>query len=227
MSSIAKAPRELFDLVGDAPHKRFSPFCFRVKLALLRKGLEYSSTLMVPVLRDGTRWISDSLQIQRYLDATYPATANFPEPIFPADFHAANFLRLWVDKTLHAALFRVLMPYIYANIQAADQAYFRQSREARVQKSIEDIAAEQGKHRVVLNATWEPLRALLAEQDYLAGGHSGFADDCVLSAFLWAECVLPFDLLEDRSGKDASLAAWRQRMQPLAQAVLDRQASAA
>ena len=65
----------LYDLAGAQPERRFSPYCWRVRLALAHKNLPVetipwrftekaeiaaSGQTLVPVLVDGDRWIADS-----------------------------------------------------------------------------------------------------------------------------------------------------------------------
>src|SRR5712675_908771 len=83
----------LFDLAGAEPARRFSPYCWRIKLALAHKGLEVetipwrfteksaiaaSGQGRVPVLVHGDRWVADSWVIADYLEDAFPETP----PIF-------------------------------------------------------------------------------------------------------------------------------------------------
>ena len=76
----------MYDLVG-ADDRRFSPFCWRIRMALAHKGLDvttvptlYSGIAKVengasqalPVLKDGNRVVPDSFAIATYLDDAYP-----------------------------------------------------------------------------------------------------------------------------------------------------------
>ena len=78
---------QLYDLAGAEPERRFSPYCWRTKLALVHKGLAaetipwrfmdkdviaFSGQEKVPVLIDGGNVISDSWAIATYLEKTYP-----------------------------------------------------------------------------------------------------------------------------------------------------------
>lgn len=66
---------QLYDLAGAEPERRFSPFCWRTKLALMHKGLPFetipwrftdkdviafSAQGRVPVLRDDDHVVFDS-----------------------------------------------------------------------------------------------------------------------------------------------------------------------
>src|ERR1700761_8139986 len=77
----------LYDLAGADPNRRFSPYCWRTRLALAHKGLAVetipwrftekaaiatSGQGLVPVLVDGDRWGSDSWAIGNYLEDTHP-----------------------------------------------------------------------------------------------------------------------------------------------------------
>ena len=75
----------MYDLAAAEPERRFSPYCWRSRLALAHKDLPVetipwrftekealapSGQLLVPVLVDGDRWISDSWTIANYLEDT-------------------------------------------------------------------------------------------------------------------------------------------------------------
>lgn len=77
---------KLYDLAGADDSWRFSPYCWRVRLALAHKGLAvetipwrftekeaiaFSGQGKVPVLVDGERFITDSWTIAEYLDQNY------------------------------------------------------------------------------------------------------------------------------------------------------------
>src|SRR5208337_2125813 len=77
----------LYDLAGDEDERRFSPNCWRIKMALAHKGLEFeavpwrftekdaiafSGQGLVPVLVDGSATVYDSWRIALYLDKAYP-----------------------------------------------------------------------------------------------------------------------------------------------------------
>ena len=66
----------MYDLAGAEPRRRFSPYCWRIRLALAHKELAVetipwrftkkteiaaSGRTLLPVLVDGDRWIADSL----------------------------------------------------------------------------------------------------------------------------------------------------------------------
>ena len=76
----------MYDLVG-RDDRRFSPHCWRTRMALAHKGLEHEAlptrfieipkieggqVKTVPALRDSDRLIVDSWAIGQYLEQTYP-----------------------------------------------------------------------------------------------------------------------------------------------------------
>ena len=76
----------LYDLAGAEPERRFSPYCWRIKMALAHKGLSFdtvpwrftekdviafSGQGRVPVLVDDDRVVFDSWTIATYLEDTY------------------------------------------------------------------------------------------------------------------------------------------------------------
>src|SRR6267143_1741100 len=75
------------DLAGAEAERRFSPFCWRTKMALAHKGLEVESVPWrftekeklpqpnggrVPVVIDGGQVVHDSSAIADYLETRYP-----------------------------------------------------------------------------------------------------------------------------------------------------------
>ena len=79
----------LYDLAGADPDRRFSPYCWRIWLALAHKELAVEtipwrftekdeiapSGERSPVLVDRDRWVARSWSIANYLEGTYPKLA--------------------------------------------------------------------------------------------------------------------------------------------------------
>ena len=78
---------KMYDLAGNDENRRFSPYCWRIRMALAHKGLDvecipwhftekdkikFSGQERVPVLIDGNNAISDSWEIAKYLESAYP-----------------------------------------------------------------------------------------------------------------------------------------------------------
>lgn len=213
--------RLLYDLVASDPRDRFSPFCFRVKLALAHKDLPFRSRLvsftdkqtiafteqkLVPVLvePDGTV-ICDSIKILEYLERCYPQA-----PLLTPSDVSFGFLRAWADRSLLAAIFKVLAPKIHALLDGADKPYFQSTREQRMGITLEALAKDESKYRRILNTTLEPLRALLQAQSCVSGAKVGAGDMLILACVLWAEGVLRAPLVP----ADDPISAWRERMAP-------------
>src|SRR6266404_2538415 len=77
---------KLYDLAGAEDDLRFSPNCWRIKMALEHKGLAaetvpwrfvekdiiaFSGQKLVPVLVDDDKAVSDSWEIAKYLESAY------------------------------------------------------------------------------------------------------------------------------------------------------------
>ena len=77
----------MYDLAGADPEVRFSPYCWRVRMACAHKGLELETIAWrfsdkeviaasgqgaVPVLIDGAHILHDSWKIAEDLDQRYP-----------------------------------------------------------------------------------------------------------------------------------------------------------
>ena len=133
--------RLLYDLTCKNQTVRFSPYCWRTKLALAHKNLSFESVPWhftdkdaiafsnqgkVPVLVDGETIISDSQQIAEYLETAYPNEASlFGDAAMRA---LINFVKAWTEDVLHPAIAPLVVADIWALIHPKDQDYFRETR---------------------------------------------------------------------------------------------------
>ncbi|MEN0075008.1 MAG: glutathione S-transferase family protein [Paracraurococcus sp.] len=213
--------RQLYDLAGADPALRFSPYCWRIRLALAHKGLPvetipwrfteterlaFSGQGLVPVLVDGERVVHESWAIAEYLEAAYPDRPS----LFggPAAQALTRFVNGWADATLHPALAPLILRDILDCILPEHRAYFRESRERRFGRSLEALAAERDQGVIGFRKLLQPLRLVLRAQPFLAGAAPAYADYILLGTFQWARCVSNFRLLE----ADDPVHAWRARM---------------
>lgn len=214
-------PLKLFELAGANPQVRFSPQCWKTRMALAHKGLEaetiglrfgekqriaFSGQGLVPVLVDGEQVINDSWQIALHLESSWPDS--------PALFGAASAIPLaalinaWTDTTLLPAMARLILMDVFNQIDPSDRDYFRASREARYGTTLEDFVADGTQHRLQLHQLLAPLRKTLGQQAFIAGDAPAYADYCVFGVFMWARCTSAQAVLEEGD----AVYAWRERL---------------
>jgi glutathione S-transferase len=212
---------KLYDLAGADDDLRFSPNCWRIKMALEHKGLAaetvpwrfvekdviaFSGQKLVPVLVDGSKIVSDSWEIARYLETAYSGRPS----LFggPAAEGLALFVKFWCEQSLNRIVLRIILPDLFACLHDKDKAYFRESREARFGTTLEQYAlpAEQGVS--LLRDALSPMRSTLERQPYLAGAQPTFADYIVFGTFRWARSVSPVALVENGD----PVFEWRERL---------------
>jgi glutathione S-transferase len=213
--------RRLYELAGADPARRFSPYCWRIVLALAHKGLEYegvpwrftdkgaiafSGQGLVPVLVDGERTVIDSWQIALYLDEAYPDKA----PLFGSEQArgASQVFKLWCEQNVHPALMRIIILDLFANLHDKDKAYFRESREKRFGTTLEQVGADRTGALAALRKALDTVRPVLVTQSYIGGAQPAFTDFILFGAFQWARVMSPARLLEP----DDPMYAWRERM---------------
>ena len=211
----------MYDLAGADPARRFSPFCWRTRMALAAKGLEVETIAWrftqkdalaphggdkVPLLLDGDRVVSDSWAIAEYLEDTYPDRPS----LFGGDAGRAlsRFVNGWADSVLLAGIARMVVADIHAVLDPADQAYFRTSREKRFGMTLEAAQADRDTRVEAFRRDLYPLRNALRAAPFLGGATPTYADFIVFGCFQWPRCVSPFQLL----AADDAVEAWRQRM---------------
>lgn len=210
--------RLLYELAGEDPGRRFSPYCWRTRFALAHKGLEaegtpwrftekdrlaFSGQGLVPVLVDGEKVLSDSWRIAEWLEGKYPDRPS----LFGGAAGLVRFVNSWADTALHPALARLIVKDIHDCLAPADQAYFRQTREARFGSTLEAIQGKRDAELPAFRKLLQPLRGALADKPWLGGDAPNYADYIVLGSFQWARCTSPFRLLAE----DDVLFAWRAR----------------
>jgi len=197
------------DLVGADPARPFSPHCWKVTLALAHKGLPFERknvcftkvpeveggvSKIVPVIRDGSQVVADSFLIADYLEQTYPDRPS----LFGGEGGRAmsRFIESWSNSTLHTALAGIAMKDIHDVLEPEDQAYFRQSREARMGKTLEQIVEGREAAIAGFSAKLMPLRLTLKSQPWIGGSSPLFADYIVFGALQWARVTSSAKLLE-------------------------------
>jgi glutathione S-transferase len=210
-----------YDLAGADPALRFSPFCWRTRMALAHKGLEatsipwrftekqaiaFSGQGLVPVLVDGKTTIADSWAIAEHLEDAYP---NRPS-LFEGDQSRAltRFVNSWADSVLHPWIARLVVRDILDVLAPADAAYFRESREQRFGTTLEALVADRAAQLPEFRKALQPVRITVRAQPFIAGEEPGYADYIVFGGFQWARAVSPFRLLE----ADDPVHDWRGRM---------------
>lgn len=211
----------LYELAAADPALRFSPHCWKVRMALAHKGLEaeslpwrftekqviaFSRQGSVPVLIDDGEVVCDSWRIALHLDARYSgAPALFAsEGAIPL----AHFVNAWADSTLLPAILRVILLDVYDCLDPVDREYFRASREKRLGQSLEAVVTDRPSNLSALGKTLTPLRQVLRERDFLSGGSPAYADYCVFGMFMWARCCSMVSLLDEHD----PVFLWRERL---------------
>ncbi|WP_148252922.1 glutathione S-transferase N-terminal domain-containing protein [Aidingimonas lacisalsi] len=211
--------RELYDLCGIDEGLRFSPYCWRVKYALAHKGLEvqthpwhftdkeaieFSGQGKVPVLVDGESVVSDSYDIFRYLDRTYPDSPLLGDAASEA---RARFFKFYAERSLAPGILRTIIMDLLNAIHSKDREYFRETREKAFGRTLEELhSPSQGLS--LLDKALEPLRGRLEESDFLDGDAPAAADYLVFSPFMWARVVSTADLVSNAD----PVYGWMERM---------------
>jgi glutathione S-transferase len=211
----------LYDLAGIEADRRFSPFCWRAKMALAHKGLDVETVPWrftekdklptpndgrVPVIIDGGKVTHDSSAIADYLEEHY---ADRPS-LFPGASAKglSKFVQNWTETVLQVGLIRLVLMDIYAHIGLEDQEYFRQSREARFGTTLEEVVKDRETQLPAFRTSLDPLRRTVERQPFVCGDAPAYADYVVFGAFQWARSISDFTLLD----ADDPVYAWRGRV---------------
>ena len=198
----------LYELVGRDVSRPFSPHCWKVRMALRHKGLDFvcasagfteipglegGYSKIVPILKDGETLVADSFAIAEYLEETYPDRPS----LFGGEGgrQLSRFVESWSQRTIHPTVARLAVLDIHDILAEPDQAYFRESREKALGTTLEAFVADRAARVGPFLKSLEPLRAIVAKQPFLGGDSPLFADYIVFGAFQWARVSSSFRFL--------------------------------
>ena len=205
-----------YDLM-DQDGRNFSPYCWRTRLALAHKGLNYEhkgtaftaigqvgagDMKTVPIIDDGGKMVGDSNAIADYLEATYPDRPS----LFggPGGRGMCYFFHSWTNAVVHAGLANMVIKDIHDHVCAEDKDYVRTSREKIFGAALEDVQAGREDRVEAFRASLTPLRLTVRSQAFLGGDTANYADYTVFGAFQWARTISDFQLVAD----DDPVFAW-------------------
>ncbi len=212
---------KLYELCGADENHLFSPHCWKTRMSLAHKGLDFSSlptsftqvpkieggaTKAVPLMRDGDTLLSDSYEIAKYLENTYPDAPT----LFGGEGGMAltNFVINWSQSQLHPLIGGLAMKDIYDILADEDQAYFRKDREAKIKMTLEELHAGREGKVAMLNKALLPLKLMLKGQPYIGGDAPLFADYVVFGALQWMRMTCTIPVLAE----DGEVADWFNRL---------------
>ena len=212
---------KLYELTAADDDRRFSPYCWRIRMALAHKGLPvetvpwrftekdaiaFAGSTTVPVIVNDEHSVADSWAIAQYLDEAYPDRPRLFEGEEARTL--AFFFKHWCERTLHGPILRAVIMDLYGGLHEKDKPYFRASREKRFGRTLEEVAADPSGAVAALRSALDPLRPVLAERPFVSGRTPGFADYILFGAFQWPRCMSPRKLLEPED----PVYAWRERL---------------
>ena len=212
---------QLFDLT-DATHEIFfSPYCWRIRMALKHKGLDFKSTPWhftdtdklpegagnrVPIIIDGATTMGESGEIAAYLDRTY---ADKPALLADAAAQArAKFIESWCNASVFATLRPIAVEAVYKVIAEKDKAYFRESRERMLKAKLEDLSTDPQAEAAALNKALRPANDALAVSEFLAGDAPDYSDYILFGTLMWPYMVSPTNPIDMTS----PVGQWFNRM---------------
>jgi glutathione S-transferase len=214
----------LYDLV-DRHGRRYSPYGWRIRMALAHKGLDAAAELcwhsdkklafsgqhLVPVVVDSTRVVSDSWKIACYLDEAYP-----DRPALMQGEQGRSFARLmnsWADTIIGRPLVRSLYLDIHNSLHPdADAREFRRRREERNGATLETLHAGRAKDFAELNKAMLPLNDLLRGQPFIAGQAPAYVDYIVFGTL---QMPYRLDNIEPLAQEQDAVIRWRNDMRRL------------
>ncbi|WP_075996011.1 glutathione S-transferase family protein [Salaquimonas pukyongi] len=213
---------KLYELAGKDTSRPFSPHCWKARMALAHKQLEYETVPVgftevpdienggqgiVPVIRHGERVIADSFQIALHLREAYPDRDGH---LFQGEGSIAlsRFIEAWSNSQLHPWIIKWAALDIHNMLNETDQAYFRESREKRFGVTLEAFVEGREERAGQLQQLLAPIRLMLKHQPYLGGTQPMFADYIPFGALQWLRICSGLAMWD----KDDPVRDWFERL---------------
>lgn len=213
---------KLYDLVGEDKSKPFSPHCWKAKMALAHKGLEWDCVptrftdipkienggfSTVPLIRHGENLVHDSFEIALYLRNSYPDVGG---RLFHGEGAIAlsHFIESWTQTQLHTWIAGWAMLDIHNMQDTENKKFFREDREKRLGKTLEEIVANREDTIPELIKILHAMRFMLKKQPFLGGRYPRYADYIVFGAFQWLRVVSGLQMIP----KGEPVLEWVERM---------------
>lgn len=210
----------LYSLCGARPQHFFSPHCWKAVMALAHKGLAFDEipttyagiarigggfSQTLPVLDDGGHLVSDSFAIALYLEDAYPDRPS----LFGGEGGKAlsRMVEGYSQMVIHTAIMKMALMDIHGALDEGDKAYFRQSREERLGRKLEDVVADRAAEEAAFATKLEPMRHMLKFQPFIGGESPLFADYIVFGALQWLRVTAGLSMLS----ADDPVVAWLDR----------------
>lgn len=199
----------LYDLVGADETRPYSPHCWKTKMSLAHKGLDYRAipttfldvpkveggvSETIPVIRDGDKVVVDSFAIALYLEEAYP---DGPSLFRGKGGEAmARFIERWSQTQLHPFLGAAALKEIFDKQDARNKVYFRERREKYYGKTIEDASADRDEHLEAFRKRLEPMRSMLGYQPFIGGQTPLYPDYVLFGALQWVRVISTYQFVE-------------------------------
>ncbi len=214
-------PMILYELCAADESHLFSPHCWKARMALAHKGLEFDTVATpftgiaaiedgsfksVPVLRDGDTVLVDSFEIALYLEKKYPDRPS----LFGGEggITLCRFVASWSQSQLHPAIGALAMKDIHDILAPVDQKYFRTKRQSQFGITLEELHGMRDGRAGNVNKALLPLKLMLKGQKFIGGETPLFADYIVFGALQWMRMTCTLDAL----ASEGEVQEWLERL---------------
>jgi len=200
---------KIYELCGADEQVLFSPHCWKTRMSLAHKGLDYEvaptpftkvatmeggESRKIPVIRDGETVVEESFEIAKYLDKQYP---DAPDLVGGGAGAAMTQMIInWSQTQVHPAVVKLCLMDIFNSLAPADKEHFRTTREKMFGKTLEEFQAQFDMEDYSgLNVALLPLELTLRKQNFIGGETPLFADYVVFGPLQWLRVAKGIDAL--------------------------------
>lgn len=206
---------KLYELAA-ADGRRFSPYCWRIRMALALKGMTAASVPVgftaIPGICNGSGTTVPALELEdgEVIVDSFAIALRLDEmdrerPLFtsPAARAHCRLIEGWANTAVTAQVRNMIIADIWQAQSPGNQAYFRASRERRFGRRLEDIQSGQQDSVTTFNTvTLAPVAHALGLAPWLGGDQPDYADCLLFGSLAWGPIISNFPILNDGPVKD-------------------------
>lgn len=153
-----------------------------------------------PVIHDPAHnaVISESIEIARYLDKTYPGTT----PLLDGSQALQEAFQTAIMKTAMEPSFLIMLPLSCAKLNPVSEAYFRNDRERKFGMKLEEfspVGATRDGHWKNLRDQYGIISSWLDKNEngaFVMGEHISYADVTIAAPLIWMRTTFGVDSAE-------------------------------
>ncbi|KAG2173377.1 hypothetical protein INT44_008729 [Umbelopsis vinacea] len=212
--------------LNDEDLRLWSPNTWKTRFSLNIKGLSYDTEFhsfveinqkiqeiapgipenKVPVLIHDGKAVQDSYEIAKYLDCQFPKPS-----LLHGQEGVHRYLTAYIETEIALPISKMVGVKVHGNLDEENKQYYRSSREARYNDTIENFAGDVEENFQNLVQKFQLIERMLGQFVWISGSELGWADIVTASWLIFLESFQP-ERHNQLLGIYPNAANWQKKM---------------